>query len=305
MAQWRAVRNDWNSDPLGSVARSIAAETTLLCFDELHITDLVSALFLSRLFTELFYLGVIIVTTSNKPLDQLWDSGPALHRDPVISTLNRAWQLHANVFEFHPKQDYRRSKPLNLDSFLNLEKRQDANKHLLRRFFSTKPCETAEEIQIFASPTRYISLRLLGRNGLATFDQLCGKPYGTAEYAALAESLDTLFLLDVPKFDDHNLGEGRRFILLIDQLYERRVALSISARADLTSMFDFSFLRNSERETHRFEEAVDDRTKLTSNSDPIVTHFDSSETAFMFNRAVSRIHELTSLNSSNKELGKK
>src|SRR3989338_6507339 len=219
--QWNSVRNPWNTDPLGSVARLIASETTLLCFDELHITDLVSAIFFDRLFDELFYHGVVIVSTSNKAISQLWDSGPLSQRQPIIDRLQRIWTLYGDCFEFPPKDDYRKKKPLNTSAFVNISKEPDARHALMRAFFRTMPCEEAVETQYFASRTRFVTAHALGRTGLAQFADLCGKPNGASEFKALAASLDRLFLFDVPKFTDDNLSDARRFILLIDQLYER------------------------------------------------------------------------------------
>ncbi len=216
-----------SSDPIPVVARDLAAEARLLCFDEFQVTDVADAMILGRLFDRLFAEGVTIVATSNTPPDRLYEGG--LNRQlflPFIAEIKQRLE----VVELNGPTDYRLQRisgitvymsPLGLDA----DSAMDAAWRRLTDTPRGKPC----------------SLAVLGRKvpvpqaarGVARFDfrDLCAQPLAAADFLAVAQEFHTLLLDHIPELSPENRNEARRFILLIDTLYDEGVKLVCSAAA--------------------------------------------------------------------------
>jgi cell division protein ZapE len=229
--QRRSAAN--GADPIPTLADAIAAETALLCFDEFQVNDVADALLLGRLFEALFARGVIVVATSNVLPDDLFRGEPG--RDaflPFIAVLRR----HLEVLVVNGAQDYRRRRLRDLQRWL-VPADQAADDALSADF-------AALTEGIPAAPA---TLRLMGRilrvplaaNGVARFDfdDLCGKPLGPGDYLALATHFHTLVLGRVPRFAPEDFDEARRFMTLIDTLYDHRVKLVASAEAAIDELY--------------------------------------------------------------------
>lgn len=211
-------------DAILPVADAIADVTDLLCFDEMQITDIADAMIVGRLFERLFARGVTVVTTSNREPGELYMDGLNRHLFlPFIDMLNR----NLVVRELASSRDYRRDRIGERDVFF-FPLGRDARKKmdLIWAEFSGEN----------ASPLR---LRVQGRevelpafnNGAARarFHDLCGVPLGPADYLAIAQALRVLVLDDIPRLSSENYNEARRFVTLVDALYEARVRLIASA----------------------------------------------------------------------------
>ncbi len=214
-------------DPIRPTAELIASEARLLCFDELQVTDIADAMILGRLFEALFEAGVVLAVTSNRAPDQLYQDG--INRRlflPFIAMLER----QCVVVSVSGARDWR------LDRLMGdrvwFAPADAAARAGFERLWSDLKGEQAE------SPAR---LRVLGRElviertdgGLAraTFDQLCGTALGPRDYLAVAERFHTLFLENVPMMGPANAQEARRFVTLIDALYEAGTRLVVLAGA--------------------------------------------------------------------------
>ncbi len=212
-------------DPIRPVAELIASEARLLCFDELQVTDIADAMILGRLFEALFEQKVVVAITSNRAPDQLYLNG--INRQlflPFIDMLQGACE----VVRIGGSRDWR------LDRLMGARVWYDAAS---RDEFETLWSELKGEQD--ECPTH---LAVLGRDvvvdrtdgGLAraTFAELCGRPLGPQDYLAIADRFHTLFIEDVPVLGPNNQQEARRFVTLIDTLYEagtRLVALAAAA----------------------------------------------------------------------------
>jgi cell division protein ZapE len=219
-------------DPIGPVAEAIADEAWLLCFDEFAVTDIADAMILGRLFTALFAKGVVVVATSNVEPSRLYEGG--LNRAlflPFISLLGD----RMSVFELDSRTDFR------------LEKLEGAPVYYV-------PADSAATAALDRSFTQLTgatrgvatTLPVLGREVLIpqaaasvarfSFDDLCAAPLASADYLAIAENFHTLLIDSIPVLPQHKRNEAKRFINLIDTLYDQNVKLIASAEAEPTEL---------------------------------------------------------------------
>ena len=219
-------------DAITPVARGIAARTRLLCFDEFAVTDIADAMILARLFTALLAEGMVIVATSNVPPDRLYENG--LNRAlflPFIDLLKARF----DVVTLDSAQDYRETyaaddalqSPLltSLHTPLNA-----ASAQALEAVFEKLAPNYKEQPTILTVlGRRWEIARTRGRVALMTFAELCEDAHGANDFLALAQKFDTLVVAGVPKLSAQNREAARRFIMLIDTLYDRHVKLYWSA----------------------------------------------------------------------------
>jgi cell division protein ZapE len=221
---WKKQHGD-TADPIPPLADSIVAEAALLCFDEFQVHDIADAMILGRLFEALFARGVVVVATSNTAPDDLFRGKPG--RDaflPFIQLIKK----RIEVLVLESARDYRRERIRGLPTWHvppdgRAERALDAA-------FAELTGDTP------AAPTR---LTLLGRavevpqaaRGVARFDfnDICGRPLGPADFLAVATHFHTVVLDGIPRLGPENFDKARRFITLIDALYEHRVKLVASA----------------------------------------------------------------------------
>ena len=245
-------------DPIGPVAQALAAEAKLLCFDEFSVTDIADAMILGRLFGHLFERGVVVVATSNVEPSRLYEGG--LNRAlflPFIALL----QEHMNVVRLEARTDYRLEKLAAGDTY----------------FIGDGPVVSAQLDDAFRRLTgadhgARLVLPVKGRElvvpqaalGVArmSFAELCSQPLGPADYLALAETFHTLVLDDVPVLSEGRRNEAKRFILLIDSLYDRGVKLVVSAAAEPAGLYTAS----EGREAFEFQRTVSRLIEMRSQA---------------------------------------
>ncbi|SFP89692.1 cell division protein ZapE [Tranquillimonas alkanivorans] len=242
-----AARKRGVDDAIAPVAEQVAREVRLLCFDEMQISDITDAMIVGRLFEKLFDAGVVVVTTSNRPPDDLYKDG--LNRQlflPFIDLLKQRME----VWELDAHRDYRQDRLSGGQVYFSPP---DAE---ARAAIDTLWNELAE------GPGEPLVLRVKGRDvelprvsdsvARVSFWDLCGRPLGAADYLAVAQAVDTLILEDVPRLSSENYNEARRFVTLIDALYEGKVRLIMSAAAEPESLYTegeglFEFERTASR----------------------------------------------------------
>lgn len=243
-------------DPIPAVAGPIAETTRLLCLDEFHVSDITDAMLLQRLFSALFEAGVVLVATSNLAPDRLYENG--LNRQlftPFIALLKE----RCRVIELDAAKDYRRDK---------LE-RQPV-------YFFGPQSETHDELdaawRVIAGPDggEPETLRINGRDikvpaqGLGaarfSFAELCEAPLGARDYLRLSQHFHTLVVEGVPHLDRTRSDAAKRFILLIDTLYDRGIKLVASFEAPLDE------LGADSRTSFEFQRTVSRLTEMQSGA---------------------------------------
>ncbi|KAI3858511.1 hypothetical protein MKX03_018808 [Papaver bracteatum] len=212
------------ADPLEVVAGEIADESILLCLDEFMVTDVADALILNRLFKHLFDNGVILVATSNRAPDSLYERG--LQRDlflPFIATLKERCVSH----EIGSAVDYRKLTSAQL-GFYFVGKELSA--FLKQKFQELIGEHSASPQEVEVVMGRKLQVPL-GANGCAyfPFEYLCDRPLGAADYFGLCKNFHTLALDGVPIFGLHNKTAAYRFVTLVDVMYENKARLLCTA----------------------------------------------------------------------------
>lgn len=228
--QWRQAKKagtlpNAGDDPIRPLARRIADEAWLLCFDEFHVVDIADAMILGRLFLALDQYGVVIVATSNWPPDDLYKNG--LQRDlfvPFIHWLKRRFE----VLHLDSPTDYR----------LGRLKDQPVYFYPLGPAAQAK-LQAAWDVLTDGERGQADTLELKGRTlqvpraakGVAwfSFDALCRQPLGAADYLAIATHFHTVILDGIPRLTPEQNNETKRLQVLIDSLYEHRAKLIIAA----------------------------------------------------------------------------
>ena len=214
-------------DPIPPVAEQIARETRLLCFDEFSVTDIADAMILGRLFTQLFDRGVIVVATSNVEPGKLYKDG--LNRQlflPFIDMLSSK----VNVLHLDSPTDYRLEKIAGAPVYISpLGPEADGRFEGLwdRLTRGVKP--HSEELE---NKGRKIPVSKVAAGAARfTFEELCAQPLGASDYLRVAHAYSTIFVSGVPIMSKARRNEAKRFINLIDTLYDNGVKLIVSADA--------------------------------------------------------------------------
>ncbi len=236
------------ADPLIPLAGQLAEEAWLLCFDELVIRDIADAMILSRLFTALFDAGVVVIATSNAAPEDLYKNGLQRERFlPFIDVL----KSNCDVFCFQGGQDYRRKRIAEINLYNTPLDAQSAS-ILALAFASLTDYAAAESATIEVSGHKLVVDKAAKGVAMTRFAELCEKPYGAGDYLAIAQNFHTLILSDIPIFDAERRNEARRFITLIDVLYDNRIKLICSAEMPADKLctggeFEFEFARTASR----------------------------------------------------------
>ena len=220
------VRKKGVEDAIAPVAHDVAKSAMVLAFDEMQITDITDAMIVGRLFEALFAAGVVVVTTSNRVPDDLYKDG--LNRQlflPFIALIKDKMVVH----ELASDTDYRQEVLSGAQVY----------------FHPLGPDARGALDEIWTNLTQGVSssldLHVKGRvvqlphfqNGVArvSFFDLCGAALGAADYLAVAEAVRVLIMEDIPQLGRDNFNEAKRFVTLIDTLYEAKVRLIASAAA--------------------------------------------------------------------------
>lgn len=218
------ARQQGVEDSLAPVAERVAKEVKVLAFDEMQITDITDAMIVGRLFEILFKAGVVVVTTSNRVPDDLYKNG--LNRQlflPFIDILKDKMV----VWELISPRDYRQNRLSGTPVYFTPV--NDDSRQKIREVWEHLSGGEAEKLMLKVKG-REVEIPQF-RNGVARagFYDLCGRMLGAGDYLALAEAVKVLILEDIPRLGRSNFNEAKRFVTLIDALYEAKVRLICSA----------------------------------------------------------------------------
>ena len=234
--QWR-IKHE--GDPLLSLAEKISQSTQLLCFDEFHVTDIADAMLLARLFTRLFKNSVIVVSTSNQQPDELYKDG--LQRElflPFIALLKK----HSDITALNAKKDYRLLHFKSMKTTFYSEP-SGGNEFLQQHFneLSNGGKKTSRVLKFKGRELRFATV--YGDILMTSFAELCQRELGPIDFLAIVKEFSTILLANIPEFSAEINDQARRFVTLIDEIYEHNVKLICTAAvpAEQLAIKDRSF----------------------------------------------------------------
>ena len=242
-----AARKTGVEDPLAPVADAIIRDTRLLAFDEMQISDITDAMVVGRLFEKLFAAGVVIVTTSNRPPDDLYLNG--LNRAlflPFIALIHDRLTVRA----LESPTDYRQHRLQGAQVYFHPAGRVKGE---INAIWSDLTGGASGDLLRLPVNGRSVEVpRFANGVARASFWDLCARPLGPADYLAIAQSVRVLILEDIPQLSSSNYNEAKRFVTLIDALYESKVRLICSAADEPERLYiegegSFEFERTASR----------------------------------------------------------
>lgn len=239
-----------NKDTVLLVGQDLAKKAKLLCFDEMEVKDIADAMILSRLFEVMFAQGTILVTTSNQPPDGLYKDG--LHRDRILPFIENL-KLKTDVVEIPEGEDWRKRSLSGQKYWLNPVNKK--NREKINEIFKTlsKGFEIISE-NVEVSGRKINIPEVAAGVARISFDDLCNKPLAAADYIEIAIRYKGIIIDDIPNLNDNLRNETRRFIWLVDALYDKNCFLIANANADFSDIYTgehwkFEFQRTISRIT--------------------------------------------------------
>jgi cell division protein ZapE len=253
MLEVHAFVHEWRqqnkSDTITALAKKIRASTLLLCLDEFHVTDIADAMILERLFSKLFESGLIIVITSNRLPDDLYLGG--LQREQFLF-FTKLLQRESQIIELVAKEDYRLMHLHALETTYYFPLDAHAGEFVQQSYneFTNFAAVQAGVLQVLGR--KVILSAVHGDIVLTSFDELCVQSLGSADYTEIAREFSTLIMAEIPKLTPEKRNEAKRFMALIDALYEHKVKLICTAEVPAQELYiegdgAFEFRRTASR----------------------------------------------------------
>ncbi len=244
------------ADPLDRVAADIARDTRVLCFDEFFVSDIGDAMILGRLLDGLFSRGVTLVTTSNSKPDDLYPDGLQRQRFlPAIALLHE----HTEVVNMDGSTDYRLRLLQKAGTYLAPDD-SNARRKLARFFDESASSQIAENLDLDING-RQVRARMCAKSiAWFGFEEICDGPRSQADYIEIARWYPSVIVSGVPQFDATLENQARRFVSLVDEFYDRRVKLIVSAATDVHTLYA------GERLNFEFERTISRLIEMQSNA---------------------------------------
>ncbi|GJE84236.1 AFG1-like ATPase [Phanerochaete sordida] len=280
-------------DPIEPVARDLAAEAYVLCFDEFQVTDIADAMILRQLFERLLNYGVVCVITSNRHPDELYKNG--IQRTsfvPCIELLKERFE----VTDLDSGTDYRRIPrtlshvyydPLTAENRAEIEKIWHAYTH-------GDPADPPVRGRKLTTWGRTISVpESTSKVAKFRFDDLCGRPMSAADYLEITKNFGTIFVLDVPRMGLTEKDLARRFITFIDACYDNKVKLLVTSEVPIFKVFADDPSKSAHEISAHMRSVMDD-LGLSSDAVSATSMFTGEEEVFAFARCCSRLVQMGS-----------
>ncbi|KDO33810.1 hypothetical protein SPRG_01689 [Saprolegnia parasitica CBS 223.65] len=296
-------------DIITLIAKEVAQESPVLCFDEFQVIDIADAMIMRKFFGTLFNQGTVMIATSNTHPKDLYPDG--VNREYFLPFLDLL-QQHTRVVSIDSSTDHRRiEKPVGETYVHPWSASADASLKAAAEAMLPK----GASLSLQTTPVMMgRSLTVLGYRDVvcvASFQELCNTEKGAADYKALAEAYGTVVLLNVPQLTIQMHNQARRFITLLDELYEHRVRLLCSAHVMPDDLFAFNGAPKPQRLSPEEVDALRKANQAAgvpafsswdgpsgafendpSNENPVKNMSSMTDLLYACNRAVSRLHEM-------------
>jgi cell division protein ZapE len=226
-------KREKQDDPLMHVASEIAKESWLLCFDEFHVVNIADAMILGRLFQAFFDHGVVIIATSNVAPQDLYKGG--LQRERFLPFIDLIMQK-LDVLDIGAGRDFRLDR-LKGDPVWHTPLGGESTAMLDKAFATLTDNATPQPEEIELQGRALIAERAARGIARFSFDELCNKPRGAADFLAIASRFHTVMIDDIPRLEAAERDAAKRFVVLVDSLYEHKVNLFATAAAEPGALY--------------------------------------------------------------------
>ncbi|GAC93980.1 potential mitochondrial ATPase [Pseudozyma hubeiensis SY62] len=286
-----AAHSGEESDAIEAVAREMAHNHSVLCFDEFQVTDIADAMILRGLLERMLAYGVVMVMTSNRHPDELYKNG--IQRQSFLPCIDLL-KSQLGVTDLNSGTDYRKvPRALSKVYFSPLD---DANTREFDKLFDAATSDPHDPV-ISNRPLKIWGRTLLvpqstQRVARFTFDELCGRPRSAADYIEICNNFNTIFVDDVPKMGLNQRDLARRFITFIDAAYESKTKLLASSEVPILQIFSGD--AGESKPTAAAMRSLMDDLGLTMDDLGGSPIFTGDEELFAFARVISRLTEMGS-----------
>lgn len=242
--------------PLDQIAAKLAARAQVICFDEFHIKDITDAMLLSRLMGFLWERNVVLVTTSNMPPHDLYQDG--YQRNLIVPFLEEISQK-LEVYPLNGAQDYRQLFKAEKERYF-LTSDPQSTKRLQCIFDHLRQGASTVSKTLTIKKREWIIPKIAGGVAWFSFDNICGQPLGPSDYLELTRHIHTVVIADIPALGDESLDRVKRFITLIDVLYDREINFAASGKKPLDKLY------TDEKERELFERTYSRLISMTRSA---------------------------------------
>ncbi len=222
-------------DELIEAVKRVVGKNQLICFDEFQVMDIADAMLLSRIFSFLFSQNIVTIFTSNsKPLE-LYKNG--LQREVFLEFVEKVLLQNCEVLYLDSPIDYRSRYVKNLTKryFISNQKNRDEVKKIIETMTDGAKLKPAK-IKVWG---REIKIKKTYKKvAVFNFDDLCRVEFAAAEYQAICQNFDLIFLLKIPQLLPEDANEARRFVLFIDEVYEKKTGLIVLAKTKSEKIYE-------------------------------------------------------------------
>ncbi|EFC46089.1 AFG1 ATPase family protein [Naegleria gruberi] len=275
MHQMNRINKDGGAN-MEKLMDEIADNYNLLCFDEFQVTDIGDAMILKRLFEGLLNRGVVVVKTSNRIPDHLYENG--INREAFLPFID-VIKIKYDVFDMEAVCDYRLSSGTKQTNVYFTPLNKESEQQLESLFQKLTHPYDAEPKPIMVMNRLLMVPRAARGVAFCTFDFLCKQPKSAVDYIGICREFHTLIISGIPTFNKDNRDHMRRFITLIDELYQHRVKVICSAARPVEELCQFD---NQGEVNLNVEPAYNFNKSQTENFDEV----------FAFTRTISRLMEM-------------
>ena len=257
------ARKTHEGDPIPHVASGLANTAKLICFDEFYVTDITDAMLLGRLFTTLFEEGVVIVATSNCPIHELYKEG--LNRQLFLPFIH-LFQDQMISHEIISETDHRHRRLFGKEHYYT-PLGEESDQAVCRIWLTVTGKAEGKPAKIIVNGRTLMVPEQAAGAARFKFSDLCAAALGRDDYLALAARYHTLFIDDIPKMQSQHRNEARRFITLIDTLYDQGIRLIATAEAEPNELYQAGDNKNL---FHRTQSRLTEMRHAAHLSEPIM-----------------------------------
>jgi cell division protein ZapE len=228
-----------------AVKRVVEKSVKTICFDEFQVTDIADAMLLSRIFSYIFAQEITVVFTSNSKPQQLYKNG--LQRELFLEFVEKTLLKNCEVLYLNSPTDYRSQYRQNLAQryFVSNQKNREEVKKIIESFTEGKKPKS-QKLKIWGREVLIKKTFVLNdaktkktsKIAIFNFDDLCKENFAASDYQAICQNFDLIFLLKLPKLNEENVNEAKRFLLFIDEIYENKTALIVLAKSKSEKIYE-------------------------------------------------------------------